>query len=294
MDLHPADVRLPAVERTVDLIQLLSHSNRGLTLAEISQAIGIPKSSAHYLIQTLLARGFLLRNSDCRTYSIGLRLPEFVKLSPAVQELRNVLRDDLWELARVTSLTTVATILRDIQAVVIEKVNPRAKEPKGSVQNWVARHIDAHCTAQGKIHLAYLREVELEDLFRGYSLPRFTPNTICSMTSLKAHLAKVRSDGFALNDQEHIVGVRGIAAPVFSHTGHTIAAFGVTGPVEEISRDRISAIVERVVSAALECSKRLLEWVPRGYNLNPAHLIKAESHRSRAITGVDRTRAISG
>lgn len=262
MGAHPGDVRLPAVERTVDLIQLLSCSNRELTLSEICRAIGIPKSSAHYLIQTLLARGFLFCNRDYHTYSLGSRVPELFGHSRAVQELRNALREDLHKLAGVTRLTATATVLRGAQAVHIEIANPPAKESTGGFSNWVGRHIDVHCTAQGKIHLAYLSEMEFDKLLQERSLAKFTPKTICSKATLRTHLVKVRSDGFALNDEEHIVGVRGIAAPIFGHIGCTIAAIGVTGSVQEMPRERIPTMVEQVASAAIDVSRRFVDWFP--------------------------------
>lgn len=256
------DVRLPSVERTVDVIQLLSSSTRSLTLAEICRATGIPKSSAHYLIQTLLARGYLYRNLDGRTYSIGMRVPEFADASDAVRDLRNVLQGDLGQIARILGLTSVVTVLKGAEAVIIEKKNSPDKESTGNWGNWVGRHIDVHCTAQGKIHLAYLAEPELDALLKDRTLARFTPRTIWSIRTLKTHLERVRSAGFAFNDEEHIIGIRGVAAPIFSHVGCAIAAIGVTGSIKEIPREHIPYIAKRVIASASEISRRFLDHFP--------------------------------
>lgn len=259
--LAEAEIRLPAVDRTVDLLELLSCSSRGLTLSEICRTIRIPKSSAHYLVQTLLARGFLYRNAD-GTYAIGLGVPEFFATSSALPDLHHALREDLPELARIVGLTAVATVLRGAQAVIIEKANPPQKESTGNRGNWVGRHIDLHCTAQGKIHLAYMRSSELDNLLRDRPLARYTPKTLSSLESLRVHLAKVRSDGFAVNDEEHIVGVRGIAAPVLNGAKWVVAAIGLTGSVDEMPKERIPRIAQQVVSVAREVSRRFLESFP--------------------------------
>jgi IclR family transcriptional regulator, KDG regulon repressor len=256
------EVKLPSVDRTVDVIDLLSGSTRGLTLSEICRAIGIPKSSAHYLIQTLISRGYLYRNTDGRTYSIGLRMPESFDTSGVVRDLQAVLRVELLEVARVLGLTAVATILKGAEAVIIEKKNSPGKETRGNWGNWIGRHIDVHCTSQGKVHLAYLTESELGDLFKERPLARFTPKTIRSIESLRIHLATVRSDGFAINDEEHIIGVRGVAAPIFNHVGRAIAAVGVTGSVKEMPRGQIPTIARQVISMATEVSRIFLDRFP--------------------------------
>lgn len=260
--LTEADVRLPAVNRTVDVIQLLSCADNGLTFSEICRTLGIPKSSAHYLIQTLLARGFLYRNADAHTYAIGLGVPEFFTASGALHDLRNALHESLLKLARTADLTAVATVLRGAQAVTLEKANPPQKESTGNRGNWTGRRIDVHCTAQGKIHLAYLRDPELENLLRDRSLACYTSKTICSTSNLKMHLAKVRSSGFAFNDEEHIVGVRGIAAPVFNGARCVVAAIGLTGSVDEMPQEEIPKLAQRVMSAGANASRRFLESFP--------------------------------
>lgn len=255
-------VKLPAVERTVDLIEILSTSDHDLTLSEISRAIGIPKSSAYYLIQTLLTRGFLFRNRDCRTYSISSRIPELFGHSRAIERLRTALREDLCNLARITRLVATATVRRGAQAVHIEVANPPPDKPPASLRDWVGRYVDLHCTAQGKIHLAYLAEMEFDRVLRGRSLARFTPQSICSKEDLRAHLAKVRSTGFAFNDEECIIGVRAIAAPIFSDISCVIAAIGVTGSTEDIPSKQVSTIARQVIGVAMETSNRILDRFP--------------------------------
>ena len=93
----------------------------------------------------------------------------------------------------------------------------------------VGRHLDLHCTAQGKALIASLGDEELEKLLAGRELAQFTPRTIRSLSALKAHLAEVRTNGFAVNDQEHVHGVRAVAAPVVDSPGAVIAAISVRG-----------------------------------------------------------------
>jgi IclR family transcriptional regulator, KDG regulon repressor len=252
-------VRLPAVDRTVDLIELLSASAPGLTFSEICHTTHIPKSSAHYLINTLLSRGYLQRNLDGRTYSIGSRLAAVGDNCEPEHDVQLATTAELQQLARDSGLTAVATVLKRAEAVIVEVAEPSGN---GSGGQWKGRHLDVHCTAQGKTLIAQLPDVEIDLLFQWRPLARFTPKTICSLPSLKLHLARIRSEGFALNNEEHIIGTRGVAAPVFNHVGHVITAVGVTGSTQELPQGRIPRLTELVVSAANEISRRLIEALP--------------------------------
>jgi DNA-binding IclR family transcriptional regulator len=253
------DVSVPAVNRTADLLELLASSSLGLTLSEICRKIHIPKSSAHNLVYTLLMRGFLLRNLDGRTYSLGPRLTALTDAGDADRQVQLATRPTLREIALKVGLPGLASVLKGAEACFVEVANPPGRRWGGQ---WVGRHIDSYCTSLGKSLLAYLPDTELDLLFKGRPLGQFTPKTICSLPLLKQHLAGVRAEGFAINDEEHVAGNRGIAAPVFDHLGHVIASIGVSGSTSELPKDRFPVISHLLLSGSLEISRRFLEALP--------------------------------
>jgi DNA-binding IclR family transcriptional regulator len=253
------DVRLPAVDRALDVVELIASSNVGLTLSEICRRAHIPKSSAHYLLYTLLTRGFVQRNLDGSTYSLGPSLTALADVGHPDRQVQLAVRPDLRDLARKLGVVAVASVLKSAEVSIVEVANPPGKRSGGQ---WVGRHLDSHCTSHGKILLAGLPDTEVDLLFSGRPLAKFTPNTICSLPILKQHLAMVRAQGFALNDEEHIVGTRGIAAPVVDHVRHVLAAVGVTGTTVELPQERIPAITHLVVLVSREISRRFLEALP--------------------------------
>lgn len=231
--------RMPAVDRALNLLELLSNSQNGLTLSELSRKLGIPKSTAHYLINTLATRGYIQHASDGRHYSLGLRLSDIAASNRARDELSAVTMPHLHDAARRTGLTAIATVLLGAEGLIIGKVGC-PNDPGGGA--WVGRHIDLHCTAQGKALIAYLPEPRLLDIFRGRELAQFTAKTICSFASLRAHLAAVREQGFAVNDEEHVVGVRAVGAPVSDSCGSVVAAISVRGSTRDIPSHRIEQL----------------------------------------------------
>lgn len=252
-------IRLPAVDRAADLLELLAPSSVGLTLTEICRSVHIPKSSAHYLIHTLLARGFLQRNLDGRTYSLGPRLAALTDACDADRQVQLATRSVLRDIALELRLPGLAAVLKGAEACLVEVVNPPGATRGGQ---WVGRHIESHCTAQGKALLAYIPDEKLDLLFSGRPLARFTARTICTLPLLKQHLAGVRAHGFAINNEEHVAGMRGISAPVFDHVGRAIAAVGVSGSTRELPTERLPAITHLLLSASQEISRRFLEPVP--------------------------------
>ena len=251
-------VRLPSVDRALDVLEVLAASSEGLTVSEVSRTIRTPKSTTHYLIYTLLVRGYIQRNSDGRRYSLGLRSSELAQRGNT-EQLRRVTRPDLRRVSERLGLTAIIGVLKGPQVVVIETADPSGKGIGGQ---WIGRHVDAHSSSIGKVLIAELSDLEIEALFRERPLARFTNKTVCCLQDLKAHLAKVRHNGFAVNDEEHIVGVRAVAAPIVNHVGRVIASIGVNGSHTEMPRSELLNVAKEVVAAAREVSRKLLDPIP--------------------------------
>jgi DNA-binding IclR family transcriptional regulator len=246
--------RLPAVDRALSLLELLSHSQTGLTLSELSRRLRIPKSTAHYLIHTLATRGYIQHTSDSRHYSLGLRLSDIADSSRARSHLSSVVMPYLREAAQRLNLTAIATVLLGAEGVIIAKIGS-PNDPGGGA--WVGRHIDLHCTAQGKALIAQLPESRLLELFRGRDLAQFTSRTISSFSALKMHLAAVREQGFAVNNEEQVLGVRAVAAPVSDACGTVVAAVTVRGSVHDIPSYRIDQLGAEMIRIADDVTREI-------------------------------------
>jgi DNA-binding IclR family transcriptional regulator len=105
--------------------------------------------------------------------------------------------------------------------------------------------------------LADLSEEELSKLFAGRELARYTAKTICSLSALKAHLVDVRAKGFAVNDEEMVLGVRAIAAPVVDSFGSVIACTSVRGTTQQIPSHLIRQLGREMIMVAHEISQRM-------------------------------------
>lgn len=250
----PMELRVHGVERAFDLLEALDRIGRPLTLTEISRKLRIPKSSAYYLIQTLIVRGYMRRVPGSRQYGSGLRIFDFHGLSSLKGELKHVCAQYIRGLSSALRMTVQVAVLEAGEGVIIDKADWPIDVWGGS---WVGRHFDLHCTAQGKALIAWLTGEEIDRLFLNPKLARFTSRTITTLDKLKEHLAEVRKQGFALNDEEHILGIRALAAPVFNHLGSVAASVSMRGSTNEISNERIETLVSEIARTTALISRDL-------------------------------------
>ena len=244
--------RLPAVDRAMSLLELLAISREGLTLSEVSRKLSIPKSTTHYLIHTLATRGYVQRGNNGR-HSLGLRFADVASASTAELDLGALATPFLKQISARTSLTATLSVLKGAEAVIIGKATSFL-DAGGA---WVGRHLDLHCTAQGKALIAQFPEADLNKLFGGRALAQFTPKTIATLGALKTHLAEVRSNGFAVNNEEQVYGVRAVAVPIVNVLGVVVAAISLRGSSKQISLFRLPELGQELIRVSRDLSLQI-------------------------------------
>ena len=248
------DFRLPAVDRAMSLFELLAESHAGLTLSQVSRKLDIPKSTAHYLLHTLQTRGYVQRSIDGRQYSLGIRFGDVARGDNAEVGLRSVAIPYLRQIVARLDLTATLAVRRSAEAAIIARVESRHDEGGGA---WVGRHIDLHCTAQGKALIANLSDEELNKLFSNRELARFTSKTICSLSSLKVHVQEVRARGYSVNDEEMVCGIRAVAAPIVDSSRAVVASVTVRGTTRLIPTHLIAPLGQEMIVVSREISQQI-------------------------------------
>ena len=120
----------------------------------------------------------------------------------------------------------------------------------------IGKRLPLHCTGTGKALLAFLPESEIDKVIsRG--LARYTDNTITTPEDLRRELAKIRTDGYAVDRQEFEMGVKCVGAPVLDPDGRAVAAISIAGPAARITDERIPSLAEMVKAAADRISRDL-------------------------------------
>src|SRR5262249_33196645 len=114
------------------------------------------------------------------------------------------------------------------------------------MNTWIGRRMDLHSTAVGKVLAANLPKEQVDSIFRGKELTRYTPDTINQHGKLMKELERVKAQGYGIDDEENSTGVRCVAVPVWNAEGGVEAAVGVTSIVSELERAAVPKIAEQL------------------------------------------------
>ncbi|TSE02197.1 IclR family transcriptional regulator [Skermania sp. ID1734] len=216
-----------------------------LTLAQIVRRTGLPRSSAHRMLERLVQLRWLRREG--RDYELGMRLVELGSLAVHQDRLHRAAMPFLHELHRATGFVVHLAILDGADVVYLEKIGGRLS---AAVPTRVGgRHL-AHCTAVGRAILAFSDERRVAALGNADLLSRKTKYSISTQAQLRAELNKVRAHGIAFEREESLPGFGCVAAPI-GNIGEAVAAVSVCGPVDRMAFDHRLAAPVRMTALGI-------------------------------------------
>lgn len=246
--------RVQVLERALAILETLAGEESEPTLIELSERLGLHKSTVHRLLVVLEQYRLVERNQHGGGYRLGLKLFELGSKAVARLDLRERARPYLEQLVYETGETAHLCILDHGEALCLEKV-----EPPRSVRvptNIGQRH-PAHCTAVGKALLAFLPDSKLDDLIKRRGLRAYTRNTITTPAQLKEDLERVRRLGYAVDNEEVEEWLRCIGAPVRDYSGEVVASISIAGPNFRLTDDKIPMLAKVVIETADQLSAEL-------------------------------------
>lgn len=243
-----------SVERALSILELLASRNHGLSTSEISRAAKVPKSSTSYLLRTLVGRGYVRRDPETGQHTLGIRVLSLGGQAMQGMALRELAMPLLRQLVETTRLGAHLAILDHGDAVYIERI-----ESPGFIKMdiWNGRRVAPQATAVGKALICHLSREEVQEIAGLHPARPVSPRTIVTLPHLFEELAAIRRQGYAIDDEEHAIGVRCVAAPVFSASGDVVAAIGVTGTVSQLNDDYLPSLGKIVQTAGLKLSAQL-------------------------------------
>jgi len=244
---------LQTIQKAGELLALFDRDHAEWGLREAGEKLKMAKSSTHDLMSSLAKLGFLNKTEDNR-YRLGWRLVTLSEVLLATTELRQEAHPVMEELAVRYQETIHLAVLEDTQAVYVDKLEGR-QAVRVELTSLGAR-LYAHCSSLGKVLLAYSSENEVKRIIKTAGLPRFTPNTITDEEELQQNLVKIQKQGFAYDMEEIMPDLCCVAAPIYNHKGHVIAAISMSIPAYRFRRSQIE-YRDAVIRSARAISKRL-------------------------------------
>jgi IclR family transcriptional regulator, KDG regulon repressor len=245
--------RLSSVANAILLMKTFSDEQSELGISALAGRLGLAKSTVHRLASTLVEAGMLEQNKETGKYRLGLAVFELGSLVRRKIDISFEAKPWLMTLREQTGETVDLSIL-DHGGVVC--VNFLESKKVNRISSGIGLRKPVHCTAEGKVLIAFQPAAAIERIIGG-KLERRTPRTTIDTGTLKEELATIRARGYATDDEEYELGVRSIAAPISDDSGNSVAAVGVTGPTQRLTKNRLLGIARYVTAAAKAISLRL-------------------------------------
>jgi DNA-binding IclR family transcriptional regulator len=256
-----------SLQRGLQIVEIVAEMAEPPTLSAIARKSKLNPSTAHHILKALVDFGYLIQTPETHFYSLSSRIFRLTRQTWTIEQLAEIATPFLVELGNLTEEASSLAVLKNGQVIIAAKQEQDG--PLRVVQR-IGESRPIYCTAVGKVLAAELSEQELEELIERTNFERITPKTIASPGSFRKEMIKVREQGVAFDNEEHIKGVRCLAAPIRDYSGEARAALCVLGPKDNLSPRRIPKVQHDLLGVAAALSKRL--------DYNPQNM---ESQRSK-------------
>jgi len=242
-----------AVHLTFDILEELMAAKQELGVSEITQRLGSSKGTVFRHLQTLVERGYLTQNPRTLRYRLGASAHLLGEAARGSVDLLAIGTEALSKVQVATRQTAVLSRVIGRSVVVLNNVTgPSALEigvKSGS-------ELPLHASAQGKIALAFSRR-DLPSALGRHMLEALTDWTVTDVDALERELAAIRAAGWASAYQEMLLGINGIAVPVFDDTGDCVASLAVVGSIQFVPQKPDAALLDPLIQSGAAMSAAL-------------------------------------
>lgn len=245
---------IQVADRLFGALELLAE-NGDAGVMEVSTALGLNKSTAHRVLNSLICMGYARQNEETGRYEPSLKVVDLANQVMKHVDIVQVVRPYLRKLMELTD-ETVHFVERDgTDAVYIDKV----ESYRNGIQmvSRIGSRIPLYCSGVGKAIAAELDEHEVEEIWNRSRILPLTPYTITDFEAFRRELSEIRERGYALDNEENENGVRCIAVSLKDYTGRVKYAFSISAPVSRMDNERIRQLAGYVLEIKDQVMEKL-------------------------------------
>jgi DNA-binding IclR family transcriptional regulator len=243
----------PSVKKAFQILQMIADSPLGLGVSELSKRLNMGKSTVHGITMGLEALGVLVRDPIQKKFNLGYTLLELNRKAYARIELRDVARGPMERLMGLVGETVFLGIMNGDHVTILDVVDShnemKITSPPGT-------RLPLLAGATGKVFLAQFEEKKAKEIIQKMGLARFTPKSIFDLKKFLREAEETKKRGYAIDDEEYMLGVRAIAAPI--QTGSPpLAAIWVVGFTSSLDDQKMKTVIHEIQEAAREINQSL-------------------------------------
>ncbi len=246
--------RVPAVERAFDILEYLMSRNEALSIKEISEDLTIPNATVFRIVKSLESKGYVYKKEIGGKYILGARAVSFGSSVNKESNLSQIANAFMYELAKKSGQTVQLGVLFEYQIMYIDQI--RTTDSLIRIEP-TREPFEVDISAGGKVMVAYLSEEKQKKFLAQAVLSKHIRNSDVARNDFSRELVEVKSQGYAIDDEEFARGIRCIAAPIFNNKQECIASLGITGHTLEISLERMDYFIQLTIDVAKKVSKAL-------------------------------------
>jgi IclR family KDG regulon transcriptional repressor len=243
----------PSVKKAFAILSAISSSKEGLGVSELAKSLKMAKSTVHGMTSALEELGAVMRNPLTKKYKLGFTLFEIGRSAYSQVDLKTSARPVMEELMEKTQTSVFLGILNWDHVTVLDIVESRQDL---KITAPVGATIPMLAGAVGKVFLASMDEKQARKIVMSNGLPRFTDNSIVDEAAYFKELKQVSEKGFAVDDEEYILGVRAVASPLVG-LGQLQSAIWIVGFKASLDEKKMKILTGQTRKAARTISQRI-------------------------------------
>ena len=247
----------PSVRKAFKILQVISDSPTAVGVSELAKKLKIGKSTVHGIVTGLEELGVLVRDPIHKKFNLGYTLLELSRKAYARIELRDLARNSMEQLMENVGETIFLGIMNGDHITILDVVESRNEM---EITSPAGTRLPLLAGATGKVFLSQLGEDEAKEIVNRMGLTKYTPKSITDSKEFLKEVTEARKNGYAIDDEEYLIGVRAIAAPI--QTGSTpLAAMWVVGFTSSLNDQKVQRVIAEIRKTAEEISRSMKDQV---------------------------------
>jgi IclR family KDG regulon transcriptional repressor len=243
----------PSVQKAFRILQAIADSHSGLGVSELAKKLSVGKSTVHGITMGLEALGVLVRDPVQKKFNLGYTLLELSRRAYGKIELRDIARGPMERLMEQVGETVFLGIMSGDHVTILDVVEShndmKITSPPGT-------RLPLLAAATGKVFLAQFEEKKAKEIIQKMGLSRFTPKSIFDLKKFLKEAEVTRKRGYAIDNEEYMLGVRAIAAPIQTRSG-PLAAIWVVGFTSSLNDQKMERVISEIKKTAAEITQSM-------------------------------------